>query len=177
MVPSKESAALQQTVPPPTELSLKQEEAHKEVMGAVKELAGNVHHLWDTARLMIQETETAVHTQGSSTQGQLQKIENQLSALSAVTMTPPPPVQAPIIVQPPNNTVFENKIVGMIEDVQRSVMVLEGSTPSPMDLTVEDRRFLETLSNETLKALEYVKDEMRSSSELGNMHAFGIPIC
>lgn len=167
VVSSKENAALLQTPMPPTELSPKQEEAHKEMMTAVKELSDSVQQLENTAKNMMHETELIVQMEGSSTKGQLQRIEEQLVALNTVTPAPPPPVPAPIIVKPPNNTVFENKIVKMIKQVQESLVTLGEKTPASMDLTAEDRSFLETLSNETLRALEYVKHEMHSNNELG----------
>ncbi|XP_037816506.1 uncharacterized protein LOC119606915 [Lucilia sericata] len=138
-----------------------QEEINKKLINHMTTLTQNVDKLLDVSNNMLEHTEVAFKT-SPVTQEKLSKIEDHLVSYSMTTPAPPPP--APVIVQA-NNTVFENKVIKMFEDVNTGLAQLK-ETPAPeMGLLMADKEFIQSLNNETLNALENVKAKILEASE------------
>ncbi|XP_023298926.2 uncharacterized protein LOC111681393 [Lucilia cuprina] len=138
-----------------------QEEINKKLITHMTTLTQNVDKLLDVSNNMLEHTEVAFKT-SPVTQEKLSKIEDHLVSYSMTTPAPPPP--APVIVQA-NNTVFENKVIKMFEDVNTGLAQLK-ETPAPeMGLLMADKEFIQSLNNETLNALENVKAKILEASE------------
>ncbi|XP_073827580.1 uncharacterized protein [Musca autumnalis] len=148
------------TPAPPAEPSIApafvkaQEEFNKKMTNDIEKLSSNIVKLLDISQNVVEQTEVVLKS-NPATQDMLSTIKEQLVSYTVVTPAPPPP--APIIVQAPNNTEFENKIVQMIEGVNTGIEELK-SLPKPVEgLTPTDREFIQTLNNETLNVLENIK--------------------
>uniref|UniRef100_A0A1I8M9W6 Uncharacterized protein n=1 Tax=Musca domestica TaxID=7370 RepID=A0A1I8M9W6_MUSDO len=149
------------TAPKPVEPSLapafvkSQEEFNKKITSDIEKLSSNVAKLLDLSQNVMEQTEV-VFKSSPATQDMLSKIEDRLVSYSVVTPAPPPP--APIIVQAPNNTEFENKVVHMLEGVYTGLTELKEMPKSVAEgLTSADREFIQAMNNETLSVLENIK--------------------
>ncbi|KAM7350984.1 uncharacterized protein ACRADG_003959 isoform 1-T2 [Cochliomyia hominivorax] len=138
-----------------------QEEINKKLITHLKTLSQNVDKLLDVSNNMLEHTEVAFKT-SPVTQEKLTKIEDHLVSQSLTTPAPPPP--PPVIVQS-NNTVFENKIIKMFEEVNTGLAQLKELPQPEMGLLLADKEFIQNLNNETLNALENVKEKLLKASE------------
>ncbi|XP_065355867.1 uncharacterized protein LOC135950254 [Calliphora vicina] len=138
-----------------------QEEINKKLMAHMTTLTQNVDKLLDVSNNMLEHTEVAFKT-SPVTQEKLSKIEDRLVSYSMAT--PAPPLPPPVIVQP-NNTVFENKVIKMFEDVNTGLANLKDLPQPEVGLLLADKEFIQNLNNETLSALENVKAKLLEASE------------
>ncbi|XP_013107984.1 uncharacterized protein LOC106087475 [Stomoxys calcitrans] len=140
-----------------------QEEFNRKMTTDLDKLTINVAKLLDLSQNVMEQTEV-VFKSSPATQDMLSKIEDHLVSYSVVTPAPPPPA---VIVQPANNTVFENKIVGMLQNVHSSLTELKEAPKSQQGLSVTDKDFIQALNNETLTALEHIRaDHVEASNQI-----------
>lgn len=135
-----------------------QAEINKKVISEIKTLSQNVDKLLDVSRNMMEYTEVAFKA-SPATQEMLSKIDERLLSYSEVTPAPP------VIIQPANNTVFENKVIQMIENVNTGLAELKYVPKHEQGLSLTDKEFIQHLNNETLNALEHVKAETLQVSD------------
>lgn len=146
---------------PPTFIK-DQEEVNKKLVTHMKTISQNVDKLLDISNNMSEHTEIASKA-SPVTQEKLAKIEEHLVSYS---MTTPPPALPPIIVQP-NNTVFENKIITMIDQVNTGLAELKKIPQPEVGLQEADKEFIKLLNNETLNSLEHVKANILQAVDIG----------
>ncbi|TMW54868.1 hypothetical protein DOY81_000101 [Sarcophaga bullata] len=132
-----------------------QEEVNKKLITHMKTISQNVDKLLEISHNMSEHTEVAFKA-SPITQEKLAKIEDHLVSYSMTTPSPPLP---PVVVQP-NNTVFENKVITMIDQVHNGLAELKNIAPPEMGLPLADREFIYHLNNETLVALERIKADI-----------------
>ena len=140
-----------------------QEEVNKKLITHMKTISQNVDKLLDISHNMSEHTEVAFKA-SPVTQEKLAKIEDRLVSYS-ITTTPAPPLP-PVIVQP-NNTVFENKVITMIDQVHNGLAELKNISPPEMRLPLADKEFIYNLNNETLVALERIKADILQATDTG----------
>ena len=149
------------TLLPPTFVK-DQEEINKKLITHMKTISQNVDKLLDISHNMSEHTEVAFKA-SPITQEKLSKIEDRLVSNS---MTTPPPPLPPVIVQP-NNTVFENKVITMIDQVHNGLTELKNIPQPEMGLPLADKEFIYHLNNETLAALERIKADILQATDAG----------
>lgn len=153
--------AAQPTEPSITPAFVKEQaEINTKIISEMKTLSQNVDKLLDVSRNMMEYTEVTFKA-SPSTQEMLSKIDERLLSYSEVTPAPP------VIIQPANNTVFENKVIQMIENVNTGLLALKDVPKNEPGLSLADKEFIQHLNNETLNALEHVKAETLEVSDKG----------
>lgn len=138
-------AAVPAAIPP--EFVKKQDQINNMVLQQLEKLTDNVDKLLVSSKDIIEQTEVAFKNAPNTTE-MLNKIEDKLVSYSVVT----PPSE------PVYNKEFEQKMLENLEKINTGLAALQTVSEPTEVLTVLDKKFMESLNNETLNALETVKE-------------------
>lgn len=132
-----------------------------DMLNEVRTLTDGIQKLLTMTNSLIQKTEDAAK-QSPKTEELIDKMQSKLVSLYA---QPSSTTSAPIVI---DNSEFETKVMDSFKNIASNINDLKAVTPAPQaagGLVQADKDFIQSLTNETLNALENLKIDTLSATD------------